>query len=242
LQSAEVLKDFPEIADDVEVAGSLLDEIWQQSRVTYSDARALVTKNNLIPGERPSLESRMDALQHISLWLCIAYEEHLPRKEGLLDKSGYDKEKVLEKAIKIVAKTLRGAVESLKNLSDRILRESFNLALAASGDFDTDVPETRRWLEPQFRIKAKTGPKPKSLREDVQTNYEVLIGDLRKTPQVQAYGNTVRRYKESLRLRYEVSIENMVDQIHKKKPKRAAIFLLAQMYNRSERQIENYLK
>lgn len=174
----------------------------------------------------------------LSTWMPFAYEHHCPRH------GKYAKDKVIEKATETLLEMTRKLLEYVDRIPVQVIFEPWFLAIYGG--------KARRPLDKLFKTKLKSGRKPAdrgAVIQEAKKLYDELLKIL--TPGFDSGGafekwklceELVSGLQKQLHLRYQFDVEKLVGKVFAfRNSRRAAQFLIAKMFQKSERQIQRYL-
>ena len=170
---------------------------------------------------------------------------------NLPDDGNYNRKEVLTRAAQQQWLMLNLLTEFLQRYLNRALEEALNFAVQEKLKYS--LPELRDLIDKKYRLTFERGrpPTPQDSQETQKIN--VLYNELMMvlTPEFDGKSKyekskvcekAVSQYKTELNLRYEIGVQELALTVYDhKKSKRAAVFLMAKMLQKSERQIERDL-
>ncbi len=251
LEPARLLVDFPEILkEDGKFAKTIYDRIYG-----FMDWDSNVSRLCIVTPEKEVanyyfgfLETKLDLPTYFAIQLTTLYWSYIP-KHGK-----YKREKVLDKALSTLQEILVYLHKYLQLTGDRGFLEPYNLVLAHSGDFGGQaIDKVRARMDKTFKIKFPSGRKPTRLDESGKQAAIRLYSELMAVlapdfdgesdfKKMEVCEKAVSQYKTELNLRYEIDVQKLALKVYgHKKSKSAAVFLIAKILPKSERQIRRYL-
>jgi len=251
LEQSRLSLDFPEILEkDGKFANAIYDGIYGNMDwdSTESEHCLVRVENEVANYNFGFLETKLDLPTYFALQLTVLYDSYIPND------GKYKREEVLDKASSTLQEILVFLHKHLQQTGGRALLESHSLVLAHRGDFGGQaVDKARKRLDKTFKIKFPPGrkrtPLDKSVKQAAIGLYSELMAVLApdfdgesEYKKSKVCKDVVRQYKGELKLRYEIAVQKLALKVYNhKKSKSAAVFLIAKMLPKSERQIRRYL-
>jgi len=245
-KTPELLNDFPEILKDAGSADSTYDRIY--GNMDWGNARTdqcLVSVGDRdVTYKSEFIEIKLDLPRYFAYELIDGYE-------GYAAQDGkYEKEEVLDKAVSLLCDKLDYMHRDLQQTATRGLLDSHNLVIAHRRDFGgkLSLREERRESNKHFKIKFPPGRKRTPLEDSGKQAAIKLYNELRAIliPGFDKTNESVTKMKAAFDAVTVADLPDpgsrIADQLWaKKSPNQAAIYLIAQKLNKSDRHVRRWV-